>query len=63
MKNIWDEISHKISNEKRMGLENFATHKNQTVKSNTTLPHCDIYEPTRTSSDRTTYNQTDHISV
>jgi hypothetical protein len=57
-----NESLHKISNDNRGRLVNFATSKNITVKS-TMFPHRIIHKYTWTSLDGITHNQIDNILV
>jgi hypothetical protein len=59
---IENEILYEISNYNGVRLVNFATSKNLRAKS-TMFPHCNIHKYTRTSPDRKTHNQIDHILV
>jgi hypothetical protein len=53
---------HETSNDNGVRVVNFATSKNQVVKS-TMFPHCKIRKYTWTSPDGKTHNQIDHVLV
>jgi hypothetical protein len=59
---IRNESLHKISNDNRVTLVNFATSKNLKDKS-TMFPHCNIHKYTWTSPDGKTLNQIDNILI
>jgi hypothetical protein len=59
---IGNESLHEASNDNGVRVVNFATSKNQIVKS-TTFPHRDIHKPTWTSPDGVTHNQIDHVLI
>jgi len=59
---IGQESLHQDSNDKGVGLVNFATSKNLVVKS-TMFPHRNIHKYTWTSPDGKTHNQIDHVMI
>jgi hypothetical protein len=59
---IANESLHEANNDNGVRVVNFATSKNQIVKS-TTFPHCDIHKHTWTSRDGVTHNQIDHVLI
>jgi hypothetical protein len=59
---IGSENLHKICNDNGVGVVNFATSKNLTVKS-TMLPHRNIPKFTWTFPEGKTHNQIDHIFI
>jgi hypothetical protein len=56
------ESLHVIRNDRAVRAVNFVTSKNVVVKS-TMFPHHNIHKYTRTSPERNTYNQIDHVLV
>jgi hypothetical protein len=59
---IWNEHLHEVSKNNRVGSVNFATSRNLIFK-NTMFSHRSIRNITRTSPDRKTHNQIDHIFI
>ena len=59
---IGNESLHQDSNDNGVRIVNFATSKNQVVKS-TIFPHRNIHKYTWTSPDEKTHNQIDHILI
>jgi hypothetical protein len=59
---IGNENLREISNDNRVGVVNFATSKNVTVKS-TMFPHRNIHKFTCTSSNGKTHNQIEYILI
>jgi hypothetical protein len=59
---IGNDSLHEISNDNGVGVVNFATSKNLTVKS-MTFPHRNIHKVTWTPPDGRTHNQIDQILI
>jgi hypothetical protein len=59
---IGDDSLHEVSNDNGIGVVNFATSKNLTVKI-TPFPHCNIHKHTWIYPDGVTHNQIDHVII